>query len=244
VNPVGRLALTFLLVICDIAAFSAPARAQQPVPPGQGQTIPPFQQSPVEPPFSPLSGPYTPPPTEALPGQPPPPPPFMKKGGRAALPAAQEERFVLTPSILIDEAYTDNVFLDNDFMRSGFITSFTPGLLLGFRMPDFGVGVGYVFTSEIYAKETELNDALARWGASVAAFYDLTPRLRLNFRGRLLRGQQHDGIRHRRDLDRPDKQSRGGGQPRVDVAVRPAHQDPAQRGLPVGPPSEAPDAAR
>jgi hypothetical protein len=181
VNPVGRLALTFLLVICDIAAFSAPARAQQPVPPGQGQTIPPFQQSPVEPPFSPLSGPYTPPPTEALPGQPPPPPPFMKKGGRAALPAAQEERFVLTPSILIDEAYTDNVFLDNDFMRSGFITSFTPGLLLGFRMPDFGVGVGYVFTSEIYAKETELNDALARWGASVAAFYDLTPRLRLNF---------------------------------------------------------------
>jgi hypothetical protein len=181
VNPVGRLAFTFLLVICDIAAFSAPARAQQPVPPGQGQTIPPFQQSPVEPPFSPLFGPYTPPPTEALPGQPPPPPPFMKKGGRVAAPAAQEERFVLTPSILIDEAYTDNVFLDNDFKRSDFITSFTPGLLLGFRMPDFGVGVGYVFTSEIYAKETELNDALARWGASVAAFYDLTPRLRLNF---------------------------------------------------------------
>ncbi len=54
------------------------------------------------------------------------------------MPPPQAERFVLTPSILIDEAYTDNVFLDNDFKRSDFITSFTPGLLLGFRTHDFG----------------------------------------------------------------------------------------------------------
>lgn len=177
---VGQLALTFLLTTCFTAAPSITAWAQQPGPAGPGQTIQSPQPSPVEPPFSPLFAPYTPP-AEAPTDQPAPPPQFLTKGGRAQVPAAHAGQFVLTPSILIDEAYTDNVFLDNDFKRSDFITSFTPGLLLGFRTPDFGLGVGYVFTSEIYAKETELTDALARWGASVAAFYIATPRLRLDF---------------------------------------------------------------
>jgi predicted porin len=185
VRRVGQLTFTFLLATCATVTLSVAARAQQlgqqPGFPGQGQTIQSPQQSPVEPPFSPLFGPYTPPPTEGPMDQPATPPPFMRKGGKALAPAAQAERLVVTPSILIDEAYTDNVFLDNNFKRSDFITSFTPGLLLGFRTPDFGLGVGYVFTSEIYAKETELTDALARWGASVAAFYNLTPQLRLDF---------------------------------------------------------------
>jgi hypothetical protein len=184
VNRLGHLAFALFLATCAVLAFGVPARAQQPgqgpVPPVQGPTPPPLQQSPVEAPFSPLFGPYPAPPTETPPGQPPVLPPFMRKRGRAQAPAAEAERFVITPSILIDEAYTDNVFLDNNFKRSDFFTSFTPGLLLGYRMPDFGLGVGYVFTSEIYAKETELNDALARWGASVAGFYEFTPPLRLS----------------------------------------------------------------
>jgi hypothetical protein len=186
VRRIRRLASVLSLAVGEILMITGPVWAQQagvqPVLPGQGQAAQPFQASPVEPPFAPLFGPYTPPPAET-PGAAPPLPPFMKKGGRAGPPAPQTERLTITPSILIDEAYTDNVFLDNNFKRSDFITSFTPGLLLGFRTPDFGVGVGYVFTSEVYANETELNDALARWGASVATFYDLTPQLRLNFGG-------------------------------------------------------------
>ena len=108
---------------------------------------------------------------------------FMTKGGKAQAPGAQSGRFVLTPSIIVDEAYTDNVFLDNDFKRGDFITSFTPGLLLGLRTPDFGLSLGYVFTSEIYVRETQLNDALARWGASVAGFYTLGPQLKLDLTG-------------------------------------------------------------
>jgi len=153
---------------------------QQTLPPGREPGIAPLQQSPVQPPFSPLFGPYTPPATEVPVTQPSGPPPTMTRGAKAQLPTDQRERLLFTPSILVDESYTDNVFLDNDFKRSDFITSFTPGLLLGFRLPDFGVRFGYTFTSEIYAKETQLTDALARWGASVAAFYDPTPRLRID----------------------------------------------------------------
>jgi hypothetical protein len=179
----GQLTLTFLLATAVTAVFSGAARAQlllpQPGTPGQTRTMPSPQPSPVEPPFAPQIGPYTPPPPEALPERPA-PPPFLSKGGRATIPTAQTARLLLTPSITIDEAYTDNVFLDNDFKRSDFITSFTPGLLLGLRTTDFGLGAGYVFTSEIYAKETELTDALARWAGSVAAFYSFTPQLRLD----------------------------------------------------------------
>ncbi len=178
---VRHLAFVLCLVTGTLLAFSIPAGAQQPVLPGQGQAIQPLQQSPVEPPFSPRIGPYTPPPEETPAAERAAPPLFMKKGGRAPTPAAQAERLVITPSILVEEAYTDNVFLDNDFKRPDFISSFTPGLLLGLRARDFGLSLGGVFTSEIYVKETQLNDALARWGTSGAAFYDLTPTSRLTF---------------------------------------------------------------
>ncbi len=178
--------MVLCLVSGGLLALGVGARAQQPVPQGQGQATQPLQPSPVGPSVSPLFGPYTPPPAEPLLAQPAALPPFMRKGGQVPAPTTQAERLVLVPSILIEEAYTDNVFLDNDFKRSDFITSFTPGLLLGLRTPDFGLGVGYVFTSEIYANETQLNDALARWGASVATFYDVTPLLRLRLNGAYL----------------------------------------------------------
>ena len=188
-NRVGHVAFAFWLVIVHLFISSAVVWAQVPAPPtpprDSAEVLPPLSQSPMTTPFSPLFGPYSAPPT-AQPVPPEPgivPRPFMLKGGRATAPTVQTERLVVTPSIIVDEAYTDNVFLDNDFKRSDFITSFTPGLLLGFRTPDFGLGLGYVFTSEIYVNETQLNDAMARWGASLTTYYNLTPQLKLDFEG-------------------------------------------------------------
>ncbi|MGH7334995.1 MAG: hypothetical protein ACREKS_20095 [Candidatus Rokuibacteriota bacterium] len=178
-----RRALTLLLGAGLSVMAPEAVTGQEPSPPAITPTVPGRSQAtPYQPPFSPLFGPYTTPPTEASAGQPP-RPPYMGRGGRAPTPEEQREQFVITPSILIDEAYTDNVFLDNDFKRSDFITGFTPGLLAGFRMPDFGISLGYVFTSEIYANETQLNDALARWAATAAAFYQFGPRLKFNVAG-------------------------------------------------------------
>jgi hypothetical protein len=188
VTRVSGPALALLVIVWGIVAGSVPARgqpAEEPAPPAasQPQTIPLMQQSPNASGFSPLFGPYSPPPTAGAADQLGPAAPFMRRGGRAVIAPGQTERVILTPSLLVDEAYTDNVFLDNDFKRSDFITSFTPGLLFGLRGPDFGLGLGYVFTSEIYAKETQLNDALARWGASLAGFYNVTPKLTLELEG-------------------------------------------------------------
>lgn len=95
----------------------------------------------------------------------------------------QSDRFVLMSSLAIDEQYTDNVFLDNSFKRSDLITNFTPGLLLGFRMPDFGISLGYVFTSQVYLNQTQLDDAQARWAASFASFYKVSRTLQFNLSG-------------------------------------------------------------
>jgi predicted porin len=137
---------------------------------------------PIQPPFSPLFGPYSAPLSETPAAQ-----DQRQTGrplaGRAISPEDQTERLLLTPSMFIDEVWTDNVFLNNSFKRSDFITQFTPGLQLGFREPGYGVSVGYVFTSEIYAELNELNDAQARWAASAAGFYQITPQLKFNLEG-------------------------------------------------------------
>jgi hypothetical protein len=193
----GRHVLATLLGASLCFALAFPTGAQQPVPPTPPQPpVPPTAPLPPEPtalplpppgletvePPVPLFGPYTRPPGEA-PGQVRTPPPYLGKGRFAPSSEGQSDLLALTPSLAIDEIYTDNVFLDNSFKRADLITNFTPGLLLTLRTPDFGASLGYVFTSQLYVNETQLDDVQARWAASFASYYRFSPQLKLNLSG-------------------------------------------------------------
>jgi predicted porin len=183
--------IAVLALVVSLAADPAPAQA--PVQPSPVQTTTPLGGEPsplpiatplgVQPLFGPLFGPYTAPPSQSPAAQVIQRPGALPTAGRAAPPTAQPERLLLTPSLLVGESYTDNVFLDNAVKQADFITSFTPGLLLGLREPTFGVSLGYVFTSEIYATLSELNAAQARQAATVAGFYRVDPRLSFTLAG-------------------------------------------------------------
>jgi hypothetical protein len=151
-------------------------------PPGAPPPGAPVEEAPpTQAPVAPLFGPYSPPPEAPAPEarrQ-----PYRRSTGRAESPVAQTERLLLTPSFFVNEAWTDNVFLTNTNKQSDFITQFTPGLQLSFREPGYGLALGYVFTSEIYAKESNLDAAQARQAATFAGFYQITPQLTFNLEG-------------------------------------------------------------
>lgn len=126
------------------------------------------------------------PPSPEIPQQPPPLTPLepfvMPPSGffPTPVPAARlRGPVVLTPSLLVTEEYNDNVFQDNRRKRSDFVTGFTPGFSLTLQSPIYQVTLGYSFTAEIYAREHELNDALARQRLTLDALYRVNPRLTL-----------------------------------------------------------------
>ena len=136
-------------------------------------------QAPPAPLFSPLFGPYSAPPeVPAELGR----QQFRRSTGRAQPPDGQTERLLLAPSLFIGGAWTDNVFLTSTDKQSDFFTELSPGLQLSFRgAPDYGLAVGYVFTSEIYVEHPELDTAQANQAATFAAFYKIAPTLRFDF---------------------------------------------------------------
>src|SRR5262245_1884548 len=129
------------------------------------------EPGPVVPPTLPTPGPYPIP----IPGPPVPPP--------AGLPVDWIDRqlgiggFVLIPTLLVTEEYNDNIFSNNAIKKADYITSFSPGLIVGLRDPRYDVTLGYSFTSQIYARETELTDALARQVATLDGGYRFDPTL-------------------------------------------------------------------
>jgi predicted porin len=86
---------------------------------------------------------------------------------------------VLTPSLTVTEEFNDNVFLDNRRKRSDFITGFTPGLSLTMESATYRLTAAGSFTAEVYAKETDLNDAASRQSATLDGLLRLSPRLTL-----------------------------------------------------------------
>jgi hypothetical protein len=86
---------------------------------------------------------------------------------------------ILTPSLTITEEFNDNVFLDNRNKQSDFITQFTPGLSLIIRQPGLEFTAAYNFTAEIYANQTELNNAANRQGLSASLIYRVSPSVTL-----------------------------------------------------------------
>jgi hypothetical protein len=93
-------------------------------------------------------------------------------------PAAQGP-LVVTPGFTLSEEFDDNIFQDNDNKEWDFITQMTPSLRLDVRRPGFQLGAGYSLTAEVYARNTELSDAVNRQNLFATMFYQATPRLSL-----------------------------------------------------------------
>src|SRR5262245_18374761 len=168
-GPVANSAGQVVLQQPEPTPSAVPPRGGRPA----ADELSPFTPPPglVVPPTLPTPGPY-PVPIPAPPVAPPPglPPDRLTR-------ELQMGGFVLIPSLLVSEEYNDNVFMDNAFKRSDFITSFSPGIIASYRDPRLDVAVGYTCTSEIYARETELTDALARQVATLDAGYRIDPNL-------------------------------------------------------------------
>jgi hypothetical protein len=92
---------------------------------------------------------------------------------------ARRAPITITPSLTITGEYNDNVFQDNSNKVSDFILGISPGIAVAVESPIYRLIGSYSFTSEIYAKETELNDAFARHNLFVDGTYRLTPLLTL-----------------------------------------------------------------
>jgi hypothetical protein len=86
----------------------------------------------------------------------------------------------LTPSIGVSEEYNDNIFSDNRDRVSDFITTFSPAITLIANDPSYELRAGYSFGADLYAKESELNNAFNRQNLIVNGLYRATRGLTLN----------------------------------------------------------------
>jgi len=86
----------------------------------------------------------------------------------------------VTPSLTIAEEFNDNVFLNNANKHSDFITQFTPGLTLQMQDPGFRLTAGYNFTAEIYAQQTQLDNAANRQNLVTSLSYEAKPGVTLS----------------------------------------------------------------
>ncbi|MGH7392463.1 MAG: hypothetical protein ACREM3_23850 [Candidatus Rokuibacteriota bacterium] len=85
----------------------------------------------------------------------------------------------VTPWVTIAEEYNDNIFLNNDNRQSDFITTITPGVSVEAAGPTYRLLGSYSFTSEIFAKESDLSHAFNRHNLALDALYRVDPRLTL-----------------------------------------------------------------
>src|SRR5262249_37063157 len=91
----------------------------------------------------------------------------------AGAPAAAwaQAGFYVTPSLSVAEEYDDNVFVSPTNKQSDFITRFTPGVELGYRSEPFTLLASSSIDSEIYARNTDLDDVAVRKRAALAVRY-------------------------------------------------------------------------
>jgi hypothetical protein len=104
--------------------------------------------------------------------------------GTPALPPTGEPArrgpITITPTLGVTGEYNDNVFQDNDNRVDDFIIAFTPGIAVTIETPIYRLLGSYSFTAEIYADNTELNDAFARHDLQLEGEYRVSPRLTLS----------------------------------------------------------------
>jgi len=94
-------------------------------------------------------------------------------------PAPAQGPLTVTPSFAITEQFNDNVFLTHSNKQSDFITQFTPGVTLQAQQPGLQLFSNFNFTAEIYAKNSELDNAANRLAFLTSVFYQATQRVSL-----------------------------------------------------------------
>lgn len=99
--------------------------------------------------------------------------------GLLARPAALRGPLTLTPSIAVSEEYNDNIFQDNKRREYDFITTFTPSLMLVVNRPSYQASAGYSFGADIYARESQFDNALDRQNFVASGLYRAAPGLTL-----------------------------------------------------------------
>jgi hypothetical protein len=92
----------------------------------------------------------------------------------------QQGQVALTPSISISEEYNDNIFANNQDRQWDFITTFSPAIILNINRPTYELSAGYSFGADIYARDSSLNNALARQNFIASGLFRLTPTLTLS----------------------------------------------------------------
>jgi hypothetical protein len=92
----------------------------------------------------------------------------------------QKGQVSLTPSISISEEYNDNIFTNNQDRQWDFITTISPSIVLNISRPTYELRAGYSFGADIYARESDLNEAFARQNFLAYGLFRLTPTLTLS----------------------------------------------------------------
>ena len=144
----------------------------------------------------------TPPPGHLPPGELPPPPPLLTLPPwfpilpLPTLPAGAGRRgpVTITPSIAITGEYNDNVFQNNANKVSDFILGISPGISIAVESPIYRLLGSYSFTAEIYADQTQLNDAFSRHHLGLEGAYRITPLLTVSLADTLIVGNETNAI--------------------------------------------------
>jgi hypothetical protein len=128
---------------------------------------------------------------------PPPPPQLSLPPGYPLLPfalptppagAARRGPITITPSVSVTGEYNDNVFQNNANKVSDFILGISPGVSIALESPIYRLLGSYSFTAEIYADQSQLNDAFSRHNFQIDGAYRLTPLLTVSLTDTLLVG--------------------------------------------------------
>src|SRR5215813_2716717 len=69
-----------------------------------------------------------------------------------------QELWIFTPSLSVDEKYTDNVFGTPHDRQSDFITQMTPAIALSYDTRLLKLSLSYAITGEIYADHSDLDN--------------------------------------------------------------------------------------
>jgi hypothetical protein len=86
-------------------------------------------------------------------------------------PPAERGPITLRPSISVSEEFTDNVRLSSTNRQWDFVTRVSPGLTLTVNRPAYQLSAGYTFSAELYANESDLNDAFKNQAFVANALY-------------------------------------------------------------------------
>jgi hypothetical protein len=68
----------------------------------------------------------------------------------------------ITPFLIVEEEFDDNVFLNNDNQDWDFITRFSPGFSVELERARYRLAAAYSFSADLYARNPELNRAFDR----------------------------------------------------------------------------------